>query len=331
MSQIPGVETIKTAVRLAGRAPSLHNSQPWRWVFDGAVLQLYSVPARMLSSTDSSGRQLLLSCGIALGHLRAALAAAGWCATVAYFPNPTRHDHLATVVFEPAPIVTEADRDRAAAIERRHTDRLPFLPPAGWADFEIVMRTLIPRDDAVLTSLPDQARSDLARASRLTAAIRRYDHAYQAELRWWTGHSFATTGVPPSALVSAAERERVDVGRTLPTVPDLSRRTAVTADQSVVLVLSTTGDTGEELVHCGEALSTLLLECTVAGYATCTLTHVIELPDSRAIVRRLTGLPQRPQALVRVGMIPDDDTPAWPTPRLPLGQILEIVTAAPGR
>lgn len=51
-------------------------------------------------------------------------------------------------------------------------------------------------------------------------------------------------------------------------------------------------------------LSTILLECTMAGMATCTLTHLIESSDSRDIVRGLTRQRGEPQALIRVGIAP---------------------------
>ncbi|WP_051180041.1 Acg family FMN-binding oxidoreductase [Nocardia concava] len=325
--QLPGDKAIEPAVRLAGRAPSLHNSQPWRWVFDGTALHLFSVRSRMLPATDHSGRQMLLSCGIALGHLRAALAAVGWRIRVVYFPNPTRHDQLATVEFEPARIVTDADVDRAAAIEVRYTDRLPFAAPADWREFEPVLPVVVDSFDAVITVLPRDARAELARASRLTAAVRRYDSGYQAELHWWTGHSLAAEGIPPGARVSTEERRRVDVARVLPTVDNEPRRTEIEEDESVVLVVSS-GESSADLLRCGEALSTILLECTVAGYATCPLTHVTELPQSRAIIRALTGRTEQPQVLIRVGTVPASDRLTARTPRLPLAQILDVTAAS---
>jgi hypothetical protein len=81
-------EVIKDAVRVACRAPSLHNSQPWRWVLEGDSLQLFADPHRVVRRTDRSGREALISCGVVLDHLRVAMAAAGWTANVDRFPNP---------------------------------------------------------------------------------------------------------------------------------------------------------------------------------------------------------------------------------------------------
>lgn len=325
MSQVLTAETIERAIRLAGRAPSLHNSQPWRWVFDGSAVRLYSDRTRLLPSTDTSARQLLISCGATLGHLRVALAAAGWHTRVAYFPNPTRRDHLATVTPTPARIVTDADLELAAAIEQRRTDRLPFEPPADWPDFQIALHAGADANDTVLTVLPDAARSALSLASRINATLRHYDSAYQAELHWWSRHSYRSSGIPPTALVSREERERVVVGRTWPTVSGDSRRTEVRADRSAILVLSTATDSPSDLLHCGEALSTVLLKCTAAGYATCPLTHITEIPRSRTAVRELTARTELPQVLVRVGANPDTSPAPAATPRRPLSEILQTI------
>ncbi|MFI9415388.1 Acg family FMN-binding oxidoreductase [Nocardia gamkensis] len=324
MNQLPTGETIEKAVLLAGRAPSLHNSQPWHWSFDGHALRLFAVPERMLSATDTSGRQMLLSCGIALDHLRAAMAAAGWRIHLARFPDPNRREHLANITFEPARIVTEGDRARADAILRRHTDRLPFRAPTGWPDFEEVLRTTFDPSDATLDVLGDDSRPTLARASEMSAALRRYDAGYHAEMQWWTGHAIADAGVPSEALISQEERPRVAVARKFPTAATGERRGEVAEDHSLILVLSTDRDTPEDLVRCGEVLSTVLLECTLAGFATCPLTHLTEIPRSRAVVRELIGHSGLPQVLIRVGIAPEAERDGPVTPRRPLSEILDM-------
>lgn len=328
MSAGPSGSTIADAVRLATRAPSLHNSQPWRWEFDGEVLRLFAVPERILTTTDPGGRQMLISCGATLDHLRAAMVAAGRRPTVTRFPDPGNPAHLADITFERSANVTDADRDRAAAIDRRYTDRLPFGPPPGWPEFEPVLRAATDSADTAVDILPAESHPELAHATRLTGARRRYDSNYHAELHWWTGHVIGGTGVPKTSLVSPREYERVDIGRQFPTTSAAAAEAADDSpDRAEVLIVSTTGDTPEEHLRSGETLSAVLLESTRAGYATCPLTHLTEVPDSRHAVRRLVDSNRLPQVLVRVGAPPQRERPPERTPRLPVGDILSITSS----
>ena len=187
-------DVIKGAMELAVRAPSLHNSQPWRWVADGGVLELFADPTRIGRSTDSTGREVLISCGAVLDHFCVAMAAAGWEALIDRFPNPNNHDHLATLDFRPMDFVTDAHRARAEAIRHRQTDRLPFAAPPQWHSFEPVLRETVAESVADLDVIPDDSRPQLADASRLTAEMRRYDSSYHAELQWWTAQFGPVTG-----------------------------------------------------------------------------------------------------------------------------------------
>ncbi len=62
----------------------------------------------------------------------------------------------------------------------------------------------------------------------------------------------------------------------------------------------------------------------MAGLATCTLTHMIEIHAPREIVRRLTGKHGYPQVLIRVGKASENETPPPSTSRRPLTDVLEI-------
>jgi hypothetical protein len=318
------VEILREAVHLACRAPSLHNSQPWRWVADGAGLHLFADRSRVLSATDTSGREALISCGAVLDHLSVAMAAAGRAVSVDRFPNPNDFDHLASIDFSAARPATDGHRHRAEAIMRRRTDRLPFEEPTNWATLETLMRNAFDGAAVHLDVLSDDVRPQLAEASQLTESLRLYDSSYHTELDWWIkpfeAHFF--DGIPESSLVSAAESDRVDVGRSFPVAHHSERRPG-TEDRSKVLVVSTDEDNHDDALRCGEVLSAVLLECTLAGMATCTLTHLTELPSSRSLVGALTGRTAVPQLLIRVGEAPAlDDVPAM-TPRRPLRDVLQ--------
>ena len=320
----PDTRVITTAVELACHAPSLHNSQPWKWVVTSTNVDLFVDPRRTVTSTDRSGREAIISCGAALDHFRVALAAVGWDTNVDQFPNPNNLNHLASIDFAPVDYATQARRDRAAAILRRRTNRLPFRAPKHWSSFEPVLRSSFDNDSVILDVLPDDARPRLAEASKLTEDLRRYDDVYHHELLWWTAPSRDSEGIPESALVSESDARRVDTNRQFPVDP-YGRSSAGTYDQAQIVVLSTTSDTRADALNCGEALSAILLECTMVGLATCPVTHVTELAAGREIIRDLiSALASVPQVLIRIGIEPKDELTPPPTPRRPLSEVLEI-------
>ncbi|OBH98352.1 NAD(P)H nitroreductase [Mycobacterium sp. E2733] len=316
-------ELIEEAVRSACRAPSLHNSQPWQWVAGGGQLELFLDASRAMVS-DRSGREALISCGAALDHLRVALAAAGRRARITRFPDSKDQNHLAAVDFTPAGTVTDAGRRRASAIWARRTDRLPFIAPMNWEAFEPTLRGAIDNDAVHLDVMADDMRDRLAQASRVAESVRLYDSAYQEELHWWTAPFEAAEGIPYSSLVSPAERQRVDVGRTFPMTHNRERRTDIPEDESTILMLSTDHDSRLGALMSGEALSAVLLECTMANLATCPVTHVTELKVTREMIADLLDENRRPQVLVRVGVAPAAAEPPTPTPRRPLSEVLQL-------
>lgn len=323
---VPDSRVVEDAVLLACRAPSIHNSQPWRWRWmpERGTVRLFLDPRRRVRSADRSGREAIISCGAVLDHFRVAMAAAGWQASIERFPNSHDPEHLASIELRPLDGVTDADRKYADAILARRTDRLPFGYPTYWASFEPVLRSVVDDGAVMLAVLSDDARPDLARASQLTEMLRSEDRSYQLELQWWTSPFALYEGVAPDALASAPERRRVDVARDFPARGHANRRPEVGVDWSKILMLSTAKDTRLDALRCGEALSVVLLECTTAGLATCTLTHLIELPDSRSLVRELMPSQGEPQVLIRVGLAPPMAELPPATPRHPLEDVLQV-------
>lgn len=318
---------IRHAVRLACRAPSLHNSQPWRWVFEGETLHLFADADRIVRTADNSGREALMSCGAVLDHFRVAMAAAGYTANVDRFPNPNNHLHVASIDFTPLKYVTDGHRRRANAILLRRTDRLPFAAPPRWDAFEAELRLSVDSDLVRLDFIPEPLRPQLAKASELTESLRLYDSSYHAELHWWTAGFEVSGGIPHSSLVSAAESDRVDIGRTFPVTHHRERRPEVAVDHAEVAVLSTYDDIPLSVLRCGELLSALLLDATMAGLATCPLTHITELAASREIIVELIGqssLDITPQVLIRIGLAPSVEDVPPPTPRRPAGEVFEF-------
>src|SRR5260370_36098745 len=83
-------------IEVAARAPSVHNTQPWRFKVREHAIDLYCDRTRQLL-TDPAGREMLISCGAALYGLRLAVRSLGHLPEVAPHPAPARPGLLARV------------------------------------------------------------------------------------------------------------------------------------------------------------------------------------------------------------------------------------------
>jgi nitroreductase len=318
-------EVLKNAVSLACRAPSLHNSQPWQWVAGHGAVRLFLNPTRVLDY-DHSHREALIGCGAALHHFRVAMAAAGWHAHVDRFPSPDDPNNLASITFVPVDHVTDDQRRCADAILLRRSDRLPFSAPTSWESFEPVLRNVVGTDDVRLDVLADELRPQLAEASQIATSLRLYDSAFHAEIGWWTGQFRESDGIPYSSLASAAEGDRVDIGRRFPVKHGGERRVEIPEDYAKIVLLSTETDSRADALASGEALSAVLLACAMAGLATCTLTHITEVRTTRELIAALMGYDSHPQVLIRLGVTPAMENLPPVTPRRPLDDVLHVMS-----
>ena len=136
--EFPDPETVHAVLTLAGRAPSVHNSQPWHWRIGADSLHLYADPSRHLPSTDPDRRDMMISCGATLHHCTVALAAMGWHAKVHRLADGAEPDHLATIEVTAQP-PDELEVMLAAAITRRRTDRRNYSSwPVPWGDIALM-------------------------------------------------------------------------------------------------------------------------------------------------------------------------------------------------
>ena len=325
----PDAAVVEMLIELACRAPSVHNSQPWKWSYVDGYLDLHTDRTRLLNAIDPTGRQLVISCGAALDHLQRAAVTFRWSAEVEELPTPGAPDHLARVRLVHGAHPQSHEFDLLTAINRRRSDRRPFNRVPDRQIISAATRADAARRGTTITVLSVQSRQILSTASRLSAGVRKYDATYQAELRWWAGHSFASEGIPARALADQPESANVAVGRSFPMPHDVRNRpsAADAPDESTIVLLSTQSDEHLDWLHCGQVLSSILLDATVDGLATCPLTHLTEQPGSRALVESLAPHSGFPQVLVRLGLTPSGRAPK-PTPRQPLSSILTTSTSS---
>lgn len=320
---MPDQHTVRSMIALAARAPSLHNTQPWHWTLGAEYLELTADHSRQLAFADPAGRQLTISCGVALDHLRLAAEERLWSPEINRLSALGESKVLVRIGFTRSDRVAADAVRRAAAIHQRHTIRAAFGPPPDADALAARLAGLATAHGATATMVPAGDLPRLAEASRWSAARRRYDAQYKAEMQWWTKRSTTTDGIPESALPTSAAAAAVPAGRAFP------RRAQPGSDfqppdQALTLLLSTPADTPLDWLRAGEALSEVLLECTASGLATCPLTHVTELEASRKVIQELTHSAGIPQVLVRIGLPVNTAGGSPATARRPVHEILTV-------
>lgn len=322
-SRPPAAGILHEAVRQALAAPSVHNTQPWRWRIGDDHVDLHADRDRFLPGTDPEGRDLLISCGAALHHLRVALAGAGVATHVVRLPDPEDRDHLATVRVvsgEPGPM----DVALHDQLVRRHSDRRAYADGPVDAGTLDALVGAAAAEGGVLWPVLDPGRRERLLALLGDAATRQQDApGYLAELMTWT-HRYhnAHDGVPIDA-VPRVSGTAVALPRRFP-AGTLGPEDGCSIGAGTLLALCTRDDDTAARLRAGEATSAVLLTATHAGLASAPLSQAVEVATTRDRLRwEVLGVPEHPQLILRVGERPPGFPPLLPTPRRPLRFVLQ--------
>ena len=290
---------VAAGLSAAVAAPSIHNTQPWRFRIRDGGFDVLADHDRALDVIDPQRRALYLSLGAAVFNLRLALAAAGHTPLLVAVPNDA--DHVARVELGHRRMPSQGTRLLAAAIPRRRTNRRPYYGapvPAGTVE-QLCAMAAGPHTE--VTALDPVRRNAVLGLTWAADARQRSDPAYRREVVAWTASNDGRRdGVPREAFGPRPAMSAVavrDFGLILP--PD-ERQTARFEADPQLLMLRSLGDDRAAWLHSGQALQRVLLMATVRGVAVQPLTQALEVPDLR---RLLTGTSGHwwPQMLLRIG------------------------------
>lgn len=312
-------QALRRAAVRATLAPSVHNTQPWRFELGPQTLEIYSEPARRLAVLDPSGRQLMVSCGCALFNARVSLAAGGFAATVARLPDPSRPSLVARLTVAPSdtPEGEGAAAEQApiatldAVVESRRTNRRRFETEVVPDEMLDLLERVAAQESAIL--FPIRSADDRIATAVLSQRADRQqnaDPAYRAELRAWTSNDpEREDGVPTLAIPSSGPAYDEVPIRDFDTTDSgqLPAQTHSSVNQCLVL-LGTRTDTPDAWISAGEGLERVLLEIARCGYAASPLTQVVETASTRQALRNELRLAMYPHILLRIGRA--DATPA---------------------
>lgn len=308
----------------AGAAPSLHNSQPWRFrpTPDSAGMKVYADPERAVPVTDPAGRALHISVGAALFNLRVAADHLGRKSAVRLLPDEGEPDLVAVLdLSQPADTPYPYGQDLYPVIGRRHSSRQPFtnrdVPEAVLGELIAAARD----EDVVLSLLEeDGVRRVLtltAEAELRTAA----DLARQAETRHWLRlEKPATDGIPEAALGPLDHDARVPMRSFAGHPPKPATPSQRFEALPQVCTFSTHGDHPADWLRTGQAMERVWLLATAHGLRANVLHQAVEWPETRWRLRDPAQGPAYVQLVLRLGYGPPGPT----TPRRPVTEILDL-------
>ncbi|MFB7469638.1 Acg family FMN-binding oxidoreductase [Kitasatospora sp. NPDC056184] len=316
-----------------GAAPSLHNSQPWRFrpTPDGGGIEVLADPDRSVPLADANGAALHIAAGAALLNLRVAAARLGRRAAVRLLPDPAEPRLLAVLDLagptagEDSPAAGPFGRDLYPAIAERHSSRQPFtnrdVPEAVAAELIAAAR-----EEGVALAVLEEG--GVRRVLEVTAEAEdriAHDPARQAETRSWlrpdTGEAPAD-GLPYAVLGPQDHDARVPM-REFAGRPPHHEGPLQPSQRFEALpqlcTLATAGDGPADWLRTGQALERVWLLATVHGLRLTVLHQAVEWPDLRWRLRDPAEGPGHVQLVLRVGYGP----PGAATPRRPLADVLD--------
>ncbi|MCK9929855.1 nitroreductase family protein [Frankia sp. Mgl5] len=356
-----GREVAVEVVTTASLAPSIHNTQPWRWRLAAGRLTLRPDVERRLAVLDPDGRQLLVSCGAALLHARLAFRVLGFEPVVELLPEATGSGGLEPVLSGDLVLAsmgiggraapTDSDRLLFSAAGARHTDRRPFeaRPLAG--DLVDRMRRAAESEGAWLMPLShSDQRLDAAVVAARADWAEQADPAYRAELASWRRGQGPTADGVPTGVASTHHPERAsdfplrdfdtrgapgiaaprsedpdggaDADAGLAPTVEQRPEELPSVERPVVVVIGTDADQAEDRLRAGQALARVLLTVTAAGAAASPMGQPIDSDGYRSVIERMLSIAGHVQMILRVGYPRRDAVASVLTPRRPVGEIL---------
>jgi hypothetical protein len=296
--------TLRRLIGAAGAAPSIHNTQPWRFRAVGDVVELHGDPGRMLWIADPQGRALHLSCGAALFNLRLAVRMIGGNPLVWPLPDPVAEPTLlASVQLTEGRPPTGREREMFDAIRLRHISREPFsarrIPDALRAELEQDASA----EFAVLRMLNADDAGQVLRISAAADEKLATDYDHRVELASWISDT-GDDGVPAAALGSRPAGGPAPVRDLGYASPATVRPVASYERRPQLAVLSTARDEPADWLRAGQSLQRVLLAATRGGLAASLLYQPIELGDMGHQEDGWWPWPEYPQSIIRLGYGP---------------------------
>ena len=288
-------------------APSSHNSQPWLFEVNEDSIKLFADTSRALPILDSYNRELMISCGAAIGNLE--VGANYFCLSCEfdYFPDARSSDHLVDVSLSEGHEVTANDRRLFSAIKDRTTTRKSLLPYTLPESVSAYLKKQASEVNIEFELIVDQEHRQTI-AELISEADRKHfsDPEFRSELSQWIRASknqqhdgMAVNSYWTPSLLAKLESmiiKRFDVGSSV-----ASKDKELTEESPTLGLIATESEEPSQWFATGMFLSRILLYLTASGISVGYMNQAVEIADIRRILREEADVTGYPQLLLRIG------------------------------
>jgi nitroreductase len=315
---------VRWIVTQATRAPSVHNTQPWRFRWDGQAFEVIADLRRGLVISDPQGRELAMSCGAALFNLRLALRHLGLQGTAELLPDHEDSHVLARVGVSPGDPIREVERRWFEAVARRHTHRGAFSEEAITPGLAVRLQEAAETQGAFLLYVSDPGpRRRILHLARAAERLRGADDEAREETAGWTPAPGSTRrdGVPARAYSPGPPAAGPDelAGRDFDLDRGYGQVERTSQPPASIAVLMTHEDLAVDWLQAGQALQAVLLAAAAEWSFAEVHSRVTEVPNLRAELRRELASAAHPQLMLRFGYAGSSPS----TPRRPADDVID--------
>ncbi|MFT6898820.1 MAG: hypothetical protein ACJA13_003247, partial [Paraglaciecola sp.] len=269
-------------------APSSHNTQPWLFRLNDNSLDIYVDFKRALSFVDPDNREMIISCGAAIGTLVLAAKYFSYQANVKYAPTADPAGLLASISLTQSHKPGADDIAIFGAIMRRQTNRGPFddmtIAPQILNDCARVAKSY---GVEFVHFIDDEQKDFIAELAQLADRKQFSQPWFRNELALWMrpkrhhnkdGMSAYRFGIPDFLTPIAGFIIRTfNIGKQVAS----SNRAKIQSASPALGIFASQSDSQHDWLNTGHALAHVLLILTCHGLTAGYINQVIETPAFR--------------------------------------------------
>lgn len=278
-------QKLKFLLNYAVLAPSLHNTQPWKFEVQDHQIRVFADFSRHLPVADSDARELYMSIGCAIENLLIAARHFNLSAHVAYFSDIEDQLWVATLSFrEHVGNSSLNDMELFYAIPLRHTNRQTYVnKPLSERDIQS-LQACVNESEIRFQLTDDYGIKESVNNLLISADITQFaDPDYRNELNNWI-----TQGEFGYRWLVAR------IGQ-LATTYQNSHRITTKPDADVVLnapllaLMSTTTNDRLAQIHSGQVFERIALTATMLNIGIQPLSQILQVSDLKQELSALFG------------------------------------------